>query len=419
MSHIDEGLLHEYIDGQGSESERVEIERHLSTCKDCLARLHEAETAIHGTSKLLGQLESGPVTPPPWREIEARAAARARPATRRMWLKPSLAWAASIAIAFGVGFFTNAVVLAPREVARVATLTEIPAVATSRSETLDETRPMLERSADKRDVAPTAAGRSAEMEEAKPAAKVSTRGAAELPAGAAQRQVAGALKARESDRIERAGAPAAAEPLADRADAPAQEREQLARKAANEPANRAKQAEQDPEADARTSTGPRRALEAGRRRLAEMKDDLAAVVTNAVKVTGDAVSADESALPPAPRFFQVGPDEATDWLGGEVRALPELSLQRVEVGPGDAAHGEFAGRPIVRLTYEDAAGLEIVLTQQRLTDAELSAEEQQPTLLVSPNSATTYRWHDGRGYRLTLTAAVSSDSLRALAERVR
>ncbi len=42
MSHIDEGLLHEYIDGQGSESERVEIERHLSTCKDCLARLHEA-----------------------------------------------------------------------------------------------------------------------------------------------------------------------------------------------------------------------------------------------------------------------------------------------------------------------------------------------------------------------------------------
>jgi anti-sigma factor RsiW len=69
----------------------------------------------------------------------------------------------------------------------------------------------------------------------------------------------------------------------------------------------------------------------------------------------------------------------------------------------------------VRLVYKDAAGREITLLQQR--DG-AQADEATPALIVSPSGLRAYRWTDGE-YVLTLAGALSADSLRTLADRVR
>jgi hypothetical protein len=71
------------------------------------------------------------------------------------------------------------------------------------------------------------------------------------------------------------------------------------------------------------------------------------------------------------------------------------------------------------LSYEDAAGHPIILIQQRIGDASPETGLSQPVLTVDPSGLAAYRWIDDRGYQLILVGRISSDSLRALAERVR
>ena len=106
-------------------------------------------------------------------------------------------------------------------------------------------------------------------------------------------------------------------------------------------------------------------------------------------------------------------------MDAELRTIPELRLERVEVGPGSAVAGGLAGLPAVKLTYSDAAGHEIILIQQRLTGMAHTGADSESTLVVEPTGIRTYRWHDDRGYRLLLIGEIGSDSLRALADRVR
>ena len=119
-----------------------------------------------------------------------------------------------------------------------------------------------------------------------------------------------------------------------------------------------------------------------------------------------------------PNFFAVQPEHAAVWLNGQLRTLPDLQLERVEVGPGSAVPGALPGLPAVRLVYEDAAGHTVTLIQQRVVDSPADAEAL-PVLSVDPSGAAAYRWVDARGYHLILAGNVGSDSLRALAERVR
>ncbi len=101
MSHIEEGRLHAYLDGECAEREIEQIEAHLAICDECQERLEAATAASRTASDLLAEVEPGPVSAPTWRELEARAAARTRSAPRRTWVRPSLAWAAMIAVASG------------------------------------------------------------------------------------------------------------------------------------------------------------------------------------------------------------------------------------------------------------------------------------------------------------------------------
>jgi len=129
MPHIDEPLLQAYLDGFCGDARVAEIDAHLSSCDECAARLDAARTVAARASKLLGTLEPGPMHAPSFEELKERAAvapadaarimealqearaatAAAEPAKRdRSLLKsPVLAWAATIVIAFAVGWMTR------------------------------------------------------------------------------------------------------------------------------------------------------------------------------------------------------------------------------------------------------------------------------------------------------------------------
>lgn len=114
MSHVDEGLLHAWLDGalhaEGGD-EALEVECHLAACADCRARLEEARRLRDEAAAILAAAEPPALPVPPFEEILARKAtmpprAPGRPAPRRRAALP-LAWAASLALALGAGWWAH------------------------------------------------------------------------------------------------------------------------------------------------------------------------------------------------------------------------------------------------------------------------------------------------------------------------
>lgn len=377
MPHIEEARLHAYLDDQLPSRERSELEEHLATCAECRARIEEAERLVRESGALLERLDPGAPRPAPWSEIEARGAARGR-RPRRAWLDPRLAWAASIALAFAVGWLTRGTQV-PRELAQYE----------ERAAFADSAAPLAQ--------TPPAS------EETQSATRIAQR---ESPAGAA----AGARSAErppeivKAQRVEPKEEPATPQPVT-REDARAAKLE-LERR---DRAFAAPAAVPEPGAAPAPAAAP-----APRQRL---DADTSRIALEQLVVTGESRRlADEGdELVGGEGFFRAPPALAETWLGARVRTLPGHTLQNVEVGPGAAVHGGLRGRPVVRLIYKDAAGREITLLQQR-DGAE--ADGTAPALIVAPSGLRAYRWTDG-GYVLTLTGPLGADSLRALAARVR
>ncbi len=129
MSHIDDGLLHAYLDGalhaeDPAEAERVE--RHLAVCDDCRARLETAQRLRMEADLLLEAATPAELDMPPFEVIAARAAstdtspngdagANTRIANRRRRLNVTrtLAWAASIVLALGMGWWARELAFQP------------------------------------------------------------------------------------------------------------------------------------------------------------------------------------------------------------------------------------------------------------------------------------------------------------------
>ena len=371
MSHIDDGKLHTYLDGECSERERQQIEGHLSGCEVCRERLEEARASSRRTSDLLAELELAPVHAPTWQEIEQRAAARQQSGPRKAWARSSLAWAAVMALAFGVGWLSNShMSRAPDSFSTAALQEEAPAsdLARQKSEPpQNEATQAAEgrEASDRSDAFAEDALRSGEEQ-------LASRKRAE-PAPAERPVETAAGRREDAEGI-------AAEVQSDRRIAAAPRRDQQA-----EPMDELKAAEAERGALAQPS-----AL-----RVAEF----------------------DEASPG--QFVNVSADDAAVWMGAELRTLPELQLVSTEVGPGSAIADGLSGLPAIKLTYLDAAGHVIVLVQQRTSEVELLGEDSDPTLVIDPTGLNAYRWHDGHGYRLILLGEVSGDSLRALADRVR
>ncbi len=143
MPHADEGRLHAYLDGAlhaESPAEARALERHLERCDDCRSLLEFERAVRHEAAELLAGVTPGAAAaPPPWGEIlhragraqganagggargDDRAGARrddgdgasASGGGRRMgyaWLPAGrrLAWAASVVVALGVGWWAHA-----------------------------------------------------------------------------------------------------------------------------------------------------------------------------------------------------------------------------------------------------------------------------------------------------------------------
>jgi hypothetical protein len=138
MSHVDEGLIHAYLDGAfppGS-AQGEEIEAHLAVCVDCSVLLEKARAVKERAHMVMNRLAPTAIDAPAFEEILARrargraaavgegavgagasavgaaaaaddvSAARAR---RRRMLPPlPLAWAATLVLAVGAGWMVRA-----------------------------------------------------------------------------------------------------------------------------------------------------------------------------------------------------------------------------------------------------------------------------------------------------------------------
>ncbi len=404
MSHVDEGTLHAYADGELLARQHAEVEAHLSVCAECRARLAEARVATGRAAQLLAQLEPGPVRAPSWRELEERASARGREAPRRSWIKPSLAMAATIVIAFGVGWFSRASwveVAARPDLTSRGVATQAPAV--------DRVEPLREAESPAAD---EALNRGAGADQPGPEgvsdpSAVAQRQPGQAPgeAEAAESQVAGRAAVGKAARTEEADVSVvpttfeesrAAEPAAAPTEPPAdlRQRRQLE-------ADRARRDEAQP----RAALAERAPVEVEEFRVPAVQGFRAQTLADQVERQKFA--------------FSVQLEDAAVWLGADVRTLPDLQLVAAEVAPGSTIDGAVPVLPAVRLTYRDATGQSIILDQQWLGGrAGGGAEAGLPSLLVDPSGQRAYRWNDERGYRLILRGTISGDSLRALAGRL-
>ena len=104
MSHLDEGMLHELLDGELSPDDARAARAHLATCAECRALYEEAKEFFEESERLVTALDDG------------RASSLSRPPARRESLpvppsRPAalplrtLAWAASIFLAISLGYY--------------------------------------------------------------------------------------------------------------------------------------------------------------------------------------------------------------------------------------------------------------------------------------------------------------------------
>jgi len=103
MSHADEGTLHAYLDGELTAVEAAGLEQHLAACAPCRARLEEARALIERAHGLLALASPPADATAPRRPPAASGSRLARPLPR--WLP--LAWAASVLLALGGGWFAH------------------------------------------------------------------------------------------------------------------------------------------------------------------------------------------------------------------------------------------------------------------------------------------------------------------------
>ncbi|HTR21569.1 MAG TPA: zf-HC2 domain-containing protein [Gemmatimonadales bacterium] len=121
MSHVDEGTLHAYLDGQLSGVEAERVRAHVGGCAACHARLDEERALIERANRLLERVAPSD-TGRPMPALEALA-----PRSGRRLPYLPLAWAATIALAIGLGWYLRGP--GPRPGEAVATASPIPSAA--------------------------------------------------------------------------------------------------------------------------------------------------------------------------------------------------------------------------------------------------------------------------------------------------
>ena len=100
ISHVDDGQLHAYLDGELPQAEAWRLEAHLGECPACRGRLEEQRALIARASELLA------LAAPPARDAPPFRPAVAQPPPPVRWpARQPLAWAASVVLALAAGWY--------------------------------------------------------------------------------------------------------------------------------------------------------------------------------------------------------------------------------------------------------------------------------------------------------------------------
>ncbi|OLB15861.1 MAG: hypothetical protein AUH07_02185, partial [Gemmatimonadetes bacterium 13_2_20CM_70_9] len=100
MSHVDDGTLHAYLDGELPPDEARGVDAHLAQCPDCRTHLEEERALIGRADELLGRAAPPDRALPPFRPGDVK------PPARLWWqVRLPLAWAATVVLALGAGLY--------------------------------------------------------------------------------------------------------------------------------------------------------------------------------------------------------------------------------------------------------------------------------------------------------------------------
>lgn len=128
----------------------------------------------------------------------------------------------------------------------------------------------------------------------------------------------------------------------------------------------------------------------------------------------------------SPRFRSVQRAEAARRLGGAVRGVAGLVPDHYEIGPASAVPGAQRNIDIVRVVYRVGNGGRLTLDQQLIpVDSsgfrpidDSALESGETVFRTGSDGANSATWLDESGYRISLSARVSQDSLRKLLTKV-
>ncbi len=99
-SHLDDGTIHELLDGEIPSTQLPPLQAHLASCAACRARVASARELVDVTDELVELLDDPPAAVP------AATVVTPLPTPARAWMR-QLAWAASIAVAVGAGWYVR------------------------------------------------------------------------------------------------------------------------------------------------------------------------------------------------------------------------------------------------------------------------------------------------------------------------
>jgi anti-sigma factor RsiW len=409
MSHVDDGRLNALLDGELDAAEADGVRAHIAACPDCARRLDEAKQFLAGAADLLGALDlpatvSAPATPV--RRVSKTAkevaididgATHKSPAIRPNLPEPparaarpyfdvtSLAWAAIIVLALGVGFLADEVrhtrggstAVGEGPAGRAGAAAPVAALAPAEPPARGGAHPAAHKGAPSGRTATASRAHAAPAAGAKTAAPSSGKRLVTAPR-TARRQPARATAANDLAAAAGAGAPT-----------------------------------REPEAvSARSPAAP--ALSAAANRPA-------AEGASAPLVGGLAAPS------PAPvAFRRVTLEEAVARLNGVIRLMDGRRFVQVQLGPGSLVPGADRARELVRLTYVDSAGRRLVLDQQRIAvpaaggvvSPDIGMGPGDTLTTAVPGGGVRVRWISGT-FWLSLTGDVPPEELRRLMERVR
>ncbi len=127
MRHLDEGSIHAYLDGQLAAGAKQEVEIHLATCPGCRARLESEREIKRRAEAILDAAVPKGLGVPHFGEVEERyqdlegRKDLAKPKSPRLSRQARLAWAATVVVALGLGWYARQLAMEREQAEKIAT----------------------------------------------------------------------------------------------------------------------------------------------------------------------------------------------------------------------------------------------------------------------------------------------------------